>query len=285
MIRLPFIIIFLVYIFQLQAGVFTMTSAGAWNNASNWDNYPGLLIAVGDTVYIEENAIINTGELVEINGFIANEWGDTLTVDGTLTVNGNFRQDGDLIVNNIGVINSALYEMNGRLINNGDFEFNGQNSFCDNDVFNNDIFKIGFNSTLVALTELNNAAGGQITVDGKLKVPFFTNNYGVIDINGELEKYYFTNVGVFVNEGELNIYNSGVIEGGFVNGSSGVVEVSSNSTMIFTNTSTLTNDGILRIFGVLTLNDNNNFVHNSQLLVKQNGVVNYLADVPNFLNP
>jgi len=184
---------------------FNGSSSAIWEDTGNWDVYPGLSVAEGDTVFIDSDCMLSY-EIYELYGDIVINAGAqlsscaTLEIYGKITVYGTLFSDGYTsldetgIIENEGTLTGFGYFTSGEIINNANAltfsvdDFNGQivnNAYMELDVYVGGVGLLHNTSTGVMLMgSFDNQ--GEIINDGEIQGGWIENDGDIIN-NGTME--------------------------------------------------------------------------------------------------
>jgi len=223
-----------------------------WANSGNWDVYPGLILAEGDTAFIESPCML-MAEIYEINGDVIVQADASLsmcsdvTVFGKITNYGSIMSDGFVnidetgVIQNDGTITGFGYFLYGQIINNGeaidlsiDGEYGGE--IINYGIMNNfslqDPGGVTFHNTESGIVVLEYAdISGEFINDGEITGTSIFNHGGSIVNNGNMELADI--YGYIGYEGGISLVNNGTISTAFLENldgsdmlNTGVIEVS-----------------------------------------------------------
>ena len=249
------------------AKVFVFENSGDWNVAANWEgtDYPGHVVDVGDSIFINADVSIPAGLSVELDGFFDGSASASITILGELIINGGANFEGELTVSGILTMNEEVYAykpvVNSGTINAnaGNIQFlesvNNSGTINVNGLFNADSEFINTNQVLVSasgelLTVGEFTNSGTVNVAGDYMVFGTLNNNANVLVSGSMSSTTFTS-GI-VNAAIMTITGSGDFNGTFTNASSGTFTVGSTAVAhVSDDEGAVTNEGVVNVQGEL----------------------------------
>jgi hypothetical protein len=231
---------------QIGATNYTFSGTGEWDETAKWDTYPGITIALGDSVFIQGECTIAFGTSIDNEGVIVIEENYNLICSGSIDSHGFIIVNGELF-NDSSVINRNSLEVNGSLTNDATSQLiSTQNSI------------LNFNGSVT-----NNSSIIHYSGSAKFNGDLVNNDY--MSILGVIERKSSAS-GLFLNNDFININSSATFESTVQNSSNGVIIISGSSLTTFSNDADFINEGELRINGG-TLHVGSGFF-NSESVVK-----------------
>lgn len=245
------IIVFLP-ISQLGATNYTFTGTGDWAETAKWDDYPGLIIALGDTVFIQGECTIPLSTTIDVEGVLVIVEDYNLICSGSIDSEGHIVVNGELY-NDSSVVSRNSLEVNGIMTNDETSQLiSTQNSF------------LIINGTLTNYSTV-------IQYSGEAKFNGDIINNGNMSLLGVTERKSSA-TGLFLNNDYININANATFESTIQNTFNAVIIINGSSITTFSDDADFLNEGELRIAGTLQVGSGH-FNSESTVKVNQNGIL------------